>query len=73
MEELRADATYIATKDGAVVEPGKRVQKSPTEYCYTADEEGATAQCNTEGVDDMGVWSSRDPEGKVATVERVQT
>jgi hypothetical protein len=73
MEEVRADGTYVATIDGEVVETGRWEQRSPEEYCYTKDEEGATQQCNTEGIDDQGVWTSRDPEGKVATVERVQT
>jgi hypothetical protein len=71
MEELRADGTYTATKDGQVVETGRWVQTSPELYCYTKDEEGATEQCNTEVVDEGGVWTSRDAEGNVATVERV--
>ncbi len=73
MEELRADGTYVGTVDGEVVETGTWVQKSPEQYCYTEDEEGATEQCNTEGVDENGVWTSTDPEGNVATVERIQT
>ena len=48
-------------------------QKSPEQFCFTKDEEGATQKCNTEAVDANGVWTSTDPEGKVATVERVQT
>jgi hypothetical protein len=72
MEEVRADGTYVATIDGEVVETGVWEQKSPEEYCYTKDEEGATQQCNIEGIDEQGVWTSRDPEGKVATVERVR-
>jgi len=73
MEELRADGTYVGMVDGEVVETGTWVQKSPEQYCYTEDEEGATEQCNTEGVDENGVWTSTDPEGNVATVERIQT
>jgi len=73
MEELRADGTYVGMVDGEVVETGTWVQKSPEHYCYTEDEEGATEQCNTEGVDENGVWTSTDPEGNVATVERIQT
>lgn len=70
MEELRADGTYITTKDGQVVERGNWVQPSPELYCYTKDQDGATEQCNSELIDEAGVWSSRDAEGKVATVER---
>lgn len=72
MEEVRADGTYVATIDGKVDETGKWEQKSPEQYCYTKDEEGAMQECNTEGVDDKGVWTSTDAEGNVATVERVQ-
>ena len=72
MEEVKADGTYVDTIDGKVVETGKWVQKSPTEYCYTKDGEGATEVCNTEGVDAKGVWTSTNPEGKTATVERVE-
>lgn len=73
MEEVRADGTYVATIDGEVVETGSWVQKSPEQYCYTTDEEGATEQCNAEAIDANGVWTSTDPEGNVATVERVET
>lgn len=73
MEELRADGTYVGTVDGEIVETGTWVQKSPEQYCYTKDEDGATERCNTEEVDADGVWTSRDPEGNVATVERVPT
>ena len=72
MEEVKADGTYVDTIDGKVVETGKWVQKSPTEYCYTKDGEGAKEVCNTEGVDAKGVWTSTNPEGKTATVERVE-
>lgn len=72
MEEVKADGTYVQTgADGNVVETGKWVQKSPEQYCYTNDEEGAVEECNTEMVDEAGVWTSRNPEGEVATVERV--
>ncbi len=73
MEEVRADGTYVGTANGEVVETGRWEQKSPEQYCYTNDEEGAVKQCNTEEVDENGVWTSRDPEGNVSTVERVQT
>ena len=74
MEDAKADGTYVQTdKDGKVVETGKWVQKSPTQYCTTKDEEGATEKCNTEGVDAEGVWTSTNAEGKVATVVRVES
>ena len=71
MEDVKADGTYVQTKDGKTVETGKWVQKSPSQYCYTKDEKDAKEACNTEQVDDKGVWTSKDAEGKVATVERV--
>lgn len=73
MEEVKADGTYVDTMDGKVVETGRWVQKSPTEYCYTKDGEGAKEVCNTEGVDAKGVWTSTNSEGKTATVERIET
>ena len=73
MEDVKADGTYVQTdKDGKVVETGRWVQKSPTEYCTTVDEEGAVERCNVEGIDAAGVWTSRNAEGEVATVERVE-
>jgi len=71
MEDVKADGTYTQTQDGKVTETGKWVQKSPTEYCSTKDEAGAKEECNVEGIDAKGVWTSKNPEGKVATVERV--
>ena len=72
-EEVKADGTYVQTDaDGNVVETGKWVQKSPTEYCTTKDGEGEVEKCNVEGVDAAGVWTSRNAEGEVATVERVE-
>lgn len=73
MEELKADGTYVQTKDGAVTETGRWEQKSPSTYCYTTDEEGATQQCNTEQVDENGVWTTVNPDGETATVVRVET
>lgn len=74
MEDVKADGTYVQTdKDGKVVETGKWVQKSPTEYCTTKDEEGAAEKCNVEGIDAAGVWTSKSAEGKTATVERVES
>ena len=74
MEDVKADGTYSQTdKDGKVVETGKWVQKSPTEYCTTADTDGAVEKCNVEGIDAAGVWTSKNAEGQVATVERVES
>ena len=70
-EEVKADGTYVQTKDGKVVETGKWVQKSPEIYCTTKDEAGAKERCGTEKVDDKGVWTSVNPDGKTATVVRV--
>ena len=72
-EEVKPDGTYVQTQDGKVVETGKWVQKSPTQYCTTKDEAGAAERCNTEQIDANGVWTSVDPDGKTATVERVTT
>ena len=71
MEEDKADGTYVSTKDGKVEETGKWVQKSPSEFCYTKDEKDAKEVCNTEQVDAKGVWTSKNAEGKIATIERV--
>jgi len=73
-EVVNADGTYTSTdKDGKVSETGKWVQKSPTLYCTTKDEEGAKEVCNTEGIDAAGKWTSTNPDTKkVATVERVE-
>jgi len=70
-EEVKADGTYVDMKDGKVVESGKWVQKAPETFCYTNDKEGSKELCNTEKVDDKGVWTSVNPEGKTATVVRV--
>jgi hypothetical protein len=70
MDEVKPDGTYSTSSDGKVIETGKWEQKSPSQYCYTKDEEGAAQKCNEEKVEN-GVWSSKDPEGKVSTVERV--
>ena len=71
MEDVKADGTYVQTKDGKTVETGKWEQKSPSQYCYTKDEKDAKQVCNTEQVDDKGVWTSKNAEGKIATIERV--
>jgi hypothetical protein len=72
MEEVRADGTYVDTVDGKQVETGRWEQKSPEQYCFTKDGEGETQKCNTEAVDDKGVWTSKNTKGEVATVERVE-
>ena len=68
-EELKADGTYVDTADGKVVETGTWVQKTPENFCFT--KQGGTEVCNTEKVDDKGVWTSTNAEGKTATVVRV--
>lgn len=77
-EEVKPDGTYVQTDaDGNVVETGTWEQKSPEQYCYTVDEqyreEGDTGEqvCNTEGIGADGKWTSTNPEGETATVERV--
>ena len=71
-EEVKADGTYVDTIDGKVVETGKWNQKAQGTYCYTKDEAGAKEVCNTEAVDAKGVWTTTDPEGKTATVVRIE-
>ena len=74
MEDVKADGTYVQTDaEGKVVETGRWNQKSPEQYCYTKDEEGAVEECNTEAVDASGAWTSTNAEGEVAKVERVTT
>jgi hypothetical protein len=70
MDEVKPDGTYSTTEGGKVVDTGKWEQKSPSQYCYTSDEAGAAQKCNEEKVEN-GVWTSKDPDGKVATIERV--
>lgn len=77
-EEVKSDGTYTQSdSSGAVIETGTWEQKSPSEYCYTVDqqyrEEGDSGeqQCNTEGIDAAGVWTSTNPKGQSAKVERV--
>jgi predicted small lipoprotein YifL len=71
MDEVKADGTYSTTADGKVIETGKWEQKSPSLYCYTKDEKDAVQQCNEEKVEN-GVYTSKNPKGEVATVERVE-
>ena len=68
-EELKADGTYVDTAGGKVVETGTWVQKTPETFCFT--KQGGAEVCNTEMVDDKGVWTSTNAEGKTATVVRV--
>ena len=70
-EEDKADGTYVETLDGKVTETGKWVQKSPELFCTTKDVAGAKERCGTEKVDDKGVWTSVNPDGKTVTVVRV--
>lgn len=71
---VKPDGTYSVTgADGKVMETGKWEQKSPEQYCETADKEGAKQKCFAEQVDDKGVYTSKDPDtGEVATVVRVE-
>lgn len=73
--EVKPDGTYsIVAADGKVTETGKWEQKSPEQYCETADTEGAKQKCFAEKVDDKGVYTSTDPEnGEVATIVRVES
>ena len=71
MEEDKPDGTYVETQDGKVTETGKWVQKSPEQFCTTKDEAGAKERCGTEKVDDKGVWTSVNPDGKTVTIVRV--
>jgi hypothetical protein len=70
MDEVKPDGTYSTTDNGKVVETGKWEQKSPSQYCYTKDEEGAKQECAEEKVEN-GVWTSTGANGKTATIERV--
>ena len=70
IEEDKADGTYEGKTDGKTSETGKWVQKSPSVFCYTKDEKVPKEVCNEEKVEN-GVWTSKNPDGKVSTVERV--
>jgi putative hemolysin len=70
MDEVKPDGTYSTTIDGKVIDTGKWEQKSPSQYCFTKDKEGATQECAEEKVEG-GVWTSKGPDGKVSTIERV--
>ena len=68
-EVLLEDGTYTSTGPDGTVESGTWVQKSPDTYCYTP--EGEEERCNTETIDENGVWTSTDTEGNSSTVVRV--
>lgn len=72
MDEVKADGTYVSTKDGKVVDTGTWEQKSPALYCYTKDEKDAVQKCSEEKVEN-GVYTSKNPAGEVSTVERVES
>ena len=67
-EVVKADGTYEGMTDGKVTETGKWDQKNPNLYCVTKD--GEKEECNEEKIEN-GVWTSKNPEGKVSKVERV--
>lgn len=70
-EEVKADGTYADMVDGKVIETGKWVQKSPSQYCYTKDKPEAVEECNAEKVEN-GVWTSTNPKGETSKVERIE-
>ncbi|UOR15517.1 hypothetical protein [Qipengyuania aquimaris] len=79
MEEVKADGTYVTTKDGEVTETGKWEQPSPDQYCTTIDEayisedDDGSRKCNTEQIGEDGVWTSVNDKGETAIVERVES
>lgn len=68
----KPDGSYETTQDGKVVETGKWVQRSPAQFCFTKDEPNPKERCTSEKVDEKGVWTSVNPEGKTSTVVRVE-
>ena len=59
-EDLQEDGTYTTTNEaGEVVETGVYEQKSPSEYCYTVNEEGASQVCSVEGVEGQRLEGKR--------------
>ena len=79
MEDAKPDGTYVTTKDGEVVETGTWEQPSPDQWCsqvdeeYIDEEEDGTRKCNTEQIDENGVWTSVNSEGKTAVIERADS
>lgn len=78
MEEVKADGTYVTTKDGELYQTGRWEQPSPDQYCSAVDEayidedDDGTMKCNTEQIGEDGVWTSVNDKGETATVERVE-
>lgn len=79
MEEVKADGTYVTTKDGEVTETGTWSQPSPDQYCTTVDEayidedDDGSEKCNSEQIGEDGVWTSVNADGETAIVERVES
>lgn len=71
IDEVKADGTYVTTKDGKVFDTGKWEQKSRSQYCYTKDAKDAKQECSDEKVEN-GVYSSKNAKGEVATIERIE-
>lgn len=71
MEELKPDGTYVTMVDGKVSDTGKWEQKSPAIYCYTKDEKDPVQKCNEEKFEN-GVYTSKNSDGEVSTIERVE-
>ncbi|ANY20034.1 hypothetical protein A6F68_01519 [Tsuneonella dongtanensis] len=71
--DVMPDGTYKVTgADGAAIDSGKWVQKSPEQYCETSDKEGSNEVCYTEKFEN-GVYTSLNPEtGETATVVRIE-
>lgn len=71
-EEMKADGTFVQTsQDGKTSETGRWVQKDPGTFCFTNDAPDATETCQTEKVEN-GVWTTVSPDGRTATVERIE-
>ncbi|MEM7703422.1 MAG: hypothetical protein AAF251_15900 [Pseudomonadota bacterium] len=75
IEDLREDGTYaFSDEEGAVIEEGTYIQKSPNDICFTADAQGAEEICYADAIGDDGVWRTTDPNtGVVSVVERIDT
>lgn len=67
-EVVKADGTYESTGPDKAVDAGTWEQKNPNLYCGTKT--GEAQKCSEEKIEN-GVWTSKNPEGKVSTVERV--
>ena len=73
IEDLREDGTYtFSDEEGAVIEEGAYIQKSPTIICFTANTQGAVEICYADAIGDDGVWRTTDPNtGVVSVIERI--